>query len=130
MDYGQGFYLTCGTSPENVEACAASRLGRMKALVVAMLLLAVACSDNLGSPPVDHDLSLGIVESVEKVELRSPILASVDGDKAEPDPRFGHYIVVQLDDGRTVILVYTGVRRFQAGQRVRVHVNDVGPFMM
>ncbi len=102
----------------------------MKALVVAALLLVAACSDSLGSFPADRDLSPGIVESVERVELGSPIQASRDADSDEPDQRFGNQIVVRLDDGGTVILVYTGARRFQAGQRVRVHVSDLGAFIM
>ena len=116
MGDAQGFHLT--------------RIGSMAALVVAELLLVAACSDSLGSLPADRGLSPGIVESVERVELGSPIQASRDADKEEPDQRFGNQIVVRLDDGRTVILVYTGVRRFQAGQRVRVHVSDRAAFVL
>src|SRR2546422_764674 len=34
------------------------------------------------------------------------------------------------DGGRTVYLVYTGPRQFQAGQPVRVHVSDGGVFIL
>ncbi len=100
-----------------------------RALAVAALLLVAACSDSSGSPPAEHNLWPGIVERVEQVELASPIHAS-DSGRDEPDPRLANKIAVRLDDGRTVVLLYTGARRFQAGQRVRVHVSDLGAFMM
>ena len=33
-------------------------------------------------------------------------------------------------NGRTVYLVYTGPRQFQAGEPVRVHVSDAGVFIL
>ncbi len=102
----------------------------MKAFLIATLLLVAACSDGLGPSQAERDLSLGIVESVEQVELGNPLGADTDGDEDDQDARFASQIVVRLDDGRSVILVYTGVRRFQAGQQVRVHVSDRGAFMM
>jgi hypothetical protein len=102
----------------------------MKALVITALLLVVACSDGPGSPPADDDLSPGIVERVAQIELGSPVRGNADSETDDPEPRFGKQIVVRLDDGRTVILVYTGARRFQAGQRVRVHVSDLSAFSM
>ncbi len=103
----------------------------MKSFLIATLLLVVtACSDRLGSPPAIRDLSPGVVESVEPVELGNPAPADPDDGDDDAEPRFGDQIVVRLEDGRTVILAYTGERRFQAGQRVRVHVSDLGVFLL
>src|SRR6266849_1681527 len=99
----------------------------MKSCLIATLLLVVtACSDGLGLPPAVNELSPGVVESVEPVELGNPAPANPDDGVDDAEPRFGDQVVVRLEDGRTVILVHTGERRFQAGQRVRVHVSDLG----
>ena len=119
-----------GTAPETEKACGAITICRMKAFLIATLLLVTACSDGLDSSPAVHDLSPGIVESVEQVELGTPAPADPDVGDDYAEPRFGDQIVVRLEDGRAVILVYTGERHFQAGQRVRVHVSDLGVFLL
>jgi len=101
----------------------------MKAFLVAALLLLAACSDWPG-PHAERDLSPGLIESVEQVELGVPPEVDPGRDEDDADTQLGSQLVVRLDDGRTVILVYTGARSFAAGQRVRVHVSDLGAFVM
>src|SRR5260370_37692980 len=102
----------------------------MKSFLVAALLLVTACSNGPGSPAAVHELSPGVVESVKPVELGNPAPSDPDDGDDDAEPRFGDQIVVRLEDGRTVILAYTGERRFQAGQRGRVHVSDLAVFLL
>jgi hypothetical protein len=39
-------------------------------------------------------------------------------------------VVVRLDDGSEVTLLYAGPRRIQAGERVRVYVGEGGSFLL
>jgi len=95
----------------------------MKILLAAAVLSLAACSGG--------NLSSGIVERAQQVELDSsapnPDLAK---DEDDGDARYGTQLVVRLDDGRTVSLTYSGVRRFEPGQPVRVHVSGSGAFVM
>jgi hypothetical protein len=40
------------------------------------------------------------------------------------------HVVVRLDDGSEVTLLYAGPRRIQAGERVRVYVGQGGSFLL
>jgi hypothetical protein len=81
------------------------------------------------SPGALNQLSPGTIESVAPVELGDPA-APADGGNDDADPSYGDRVVVRLDDGRTVYLVYTGPRHFEAGQPVRVHVGDSAVFIL
>jgi hypothetical protein len=95
----------------------------MKILLAALALSLAACSGS--------NLSSGIVEQAQQVELDStPPNADPEKDEDDADARYATQLVVRLDDGRTVTLTYSGVRRFEAGQPVRVHVSETGAFVM
>jgi hypothetical protein len=101
----------------------------MKHLLLAALLLFAACTD-IGRTPQRFDgVMPGTIENVEPVELPDPAAQPDDGDD-EGTPEYGDRVVVRLDDGRTVYLVYTGPRRFHTGQVVRVRVTDSSVFIV
>ncbi len=102
----------------------------MKYFLIAVSLLLAACSDSLRSPGALEQLSPGVIESVAPVELGNPAPAQPDKGDDDADPSYGDRVVVRLDDGRTVYLVYSGPRQFRAGEPVRVHVSDVGVFIL
>jgi hypothetical protein len=107
----------------------------MKALLAsaATALLLAACSGGPGRTPDAGKVSSGIVERAQPVELISPAEADADKDVYEDGldaPRFATQLEVRLDDGRIVILTYSGPRRFEAGQRVRVHVDEKAAFVV
>ncbi len=103
-------------------------------LIVAVLELSLAaCSGGPGRTPANGEVSQGVVERAQEVELISPAEAAADKDVYEDGqdaPRFATQLEVRLDDGRTVILTYSGPRRFEAGQRVRVHVDEKAAFVV
>ena len=101
----------------------------MKHLLIAALLLLAACTDlRRGTQHLDGVMP-GTIENVQPVELPDPAAQPDDGDD-EGTPEYGDRVVVRLKDGRTVYLVYTGPRRFHAGQAVRVHVSDSSIFIV
>ena len=101
----------------------------MKHLLIAVLLLLAACSDvRRATQPLDGVMP-GTIENVQPVELPDPAAQPDHGDD-EGTPDYGDRVVVRLKDGRTVYLVYTGPRRFHAGQAVRVHVSDSSIFIV
>jgi len=102
---------------------------RMKHLLIATLLLVAACTDfRRAAQPFDGVMP-GTIENVEPVELPDPAAEPDNGDD-DGTPEHGDRVVVRLKDGRTVYLVYTGPRRFHAGQAVRVHVSDSSVFIV
>ena len=101
---------------------------RMRNLLLAASLFLAACTQAAG-PGTLNSLSPGVIEDVQPVELGNPA-APADQPKDDAAPAYGDRVVVRLDDGRTVYLVYTGPRKFVAGQPVRVHVGDAGAFIL
>lgn len=102
---------------------------RMKHLLIAALLLLAACTDfRRVALPFDGVIP-GTIEDVEPVELPDPAAQPDNGDD-DGMPGHGDRVVVRLKDGRTVYLVYTGPRRFHAGQGVRVRVTDSSIFIV
>ncbi len=102
----------------------------MKTFLIAVVLALTLAACSLRGT-ADDELTSGIVERAQQVELLSP--AEVDPENGEEDlddARFATQLEVQLDDGRIVILTYSGPRHFQAGQRVRVHVDDKAAFVV
>jgi hypothetical protein len=105
---------------------------RMKHFLIAALLLLAACTNARHSPPgALQGISPGTIESVEPVELRDPAPAQPeDGGDDDAAPEYGDRLIVRLNDGRTVYLVYTGPRHFHNGQVVRVHVSNSSIFIV
>ena len=101
---------------------------RMKYFLIAVSLFLAACTQT-HAPGALNQLTPGVIEDVQPVELGDPA-APADEPKDDAEPSYGDRVVVRLDDGRTVYLVYTGPRQFQAGQPVRVHVSDAGVFIL
>ena len=101
---------------------------RMKYFLIAVSLFLAACTQT-HAPGALNQLTPGVIENVQPVELGDPA-APVDEPNDDAQPSYGDRIIVRLDDGRTVYLVYTGPRQFQAGQPVRVHVSDAGVFIL
>ena len=100
----------------------------MKNFLLAASLLLAACSQT-HAPGALNQLSPGVIENVEPVELGNPA-APADEPADDAEPAYGDRVVVRLDDGRTVYLIYTGPRRFEPGQPVRVRVGDAGVFIL
>ena len=100
----------------------------MKYFLLAVSLFLAACTQT-HAPGALNQLTPGVIEDVRPVELGDPA-APVDEPRDDAEPTYGDRVVVRLDDGRTVYLVYTGPRQFQAGQPVRVHVSDAGVFIL
>ena len=103
---------------------------RMKYLLFAVIVLLSACSELRRSPAELQHVSPGTIESVEPVELGDPAPATPEDGDDDAAPQFGDRLAVRLNDGRTVYLVYTGPRRFRAGQVVRVHLSDSAIFVL
>ncbi|MEA3193759.1 MAG: hypothetical protein QOD26_2092 [Betaproteobacteria bacterium] len=101
-------------------------------LIVAVLELSLAaCSGGPGRTPADGEVSSGVVERAQQVELLSPAETDrQDGEEDLDDARFATQLVVRLNDGRTVTIVYSGPRHFEAGQRVRVHADEKAAFVL
>ena len=102
---------------------------RMKYFLIAVSLFLAACSASQQSPAALQQVSPGTIESIEPVELGNPAAPADDGED-DAEPTFGDRLVVRLEDGRTVFLVYTGPRHFHAGQVVRVHLSDSAIFIL
>jgi hypothetical protein len=105
-------------------------MAQMKFLAIAAALSLAACYSDVGAPHADPELSSGVVETVQQVPLGSPPDPEAEKDEDDLQARIATQLVVRLDDGRTVILAYTGERRFEEGQRVRVHLNERGAFVL
>ena len=104
---------------------------RMKHLLFASLLFLAACTNGPRAPHTLEGLVPGTIENVAPVELRAPPAEqSEDDDGDDPAPEFGDRLIVRLNDGRTVYLVYNGPRHFHAGQVVRVRVTDSSIFIV
>ena len=88
----------------------------------------VACSGPRASH-TSQGLAPGIVESVEPIDLSNPAAPADDGDD-DPEPVPGDRLVVQLDDGRTIYMIYNGPRHFEAGEPVRVRIDDATVFIL
>ena len=104
---------------------------RMKHLFIAALLLLAACTDLGRGSRTLQQLTPGTIEDVEPVELRDP--APADGEDVEDNdeaPQYGDRLIVRLNDGRTIYMVYTGPRHFHSGQVVRVHLSDNAIFVL
>jgi hypothetical protein len=97
----------------------------MKYFLIAGVLLAAACSDMRSAPGALQELSPGTIESVQPVDA-----APSEPERYEAEPASGEQLVVRLNDGRTVYLVYSGPRQFRAGQAVRVHLSDSSIFLL
>jgi hypothetical protein len=97
----------------------------MRHLRIALLLLIAACT----APQPFDGVMPGTIENVEPFELPHPAAQPDEGDDDGP-PQYGDRVVVRLNDGRTVYLVYTGPRRLHAGQAVRVRVSDSSIFIV
>jgi hypothetical protein len=68
---------------------------------------------------------LGIVESVREVQLADPSgFPGVFEHALKPPTADG--VLVRLDDGRAIRVVHTGIRLFEAGQRVHVVPDSKG----
>ena len=102
----------------------------MRALLIAALLLLGACSGGLAPGQAAQNLLPGVVESVAQVEPDSAPEPDPQRDQDDLAAPSGTELVVRLDDGRTVVLSYTGPRNFAAGQRVRVHLDERSAFVM
>jgi len=102
----------------------------MRALLIAALLLLGACSGGLGPGQAAQNLLPGVVESVAQLEPDSAPEPDPQRDQDDLAAPSGTELVVRLDDGRTVMLTYSGPRRFEAGQRVRVHLDERSAFVM
>jgi len=63
-------------------------------------------------------------------ELGGSWRPSPDEGNDEAEPSYGDRLVVRLQDGRTVFLVYTGPRHFHAGRWCRMHVTDSAIFIL
>jgi hypothetical protein len=100
----------------------------MKYLLLAVSLLLAACTQT-HAPGALNQLSPGVIEDVQPVELGDPAPPEDEPDD-DAEPTYGDRLVVRLDDGRTVYLVYTGPRHFEAGEAVRVHLSDAGVFVL
>lgn len=100
----------------------------MKTFLLAASLLLAACTQT-NAPGELHRLLPGVIENVQPVELGNPA-APADAPSDDAEPAYGDRLVVRLDDGRTVYLIYTGPRRFEPGQPVRVRVSDAGVFIL
>jgi hypothetical protein len=108
---------------------------RMKSALLAVLvsLMLAACSDSLRSPDRSRGaVAPGTIEQVDPVELRSLSVPDEDELSSADDPerRYGDRLVVRLDDGRHVYLIYTGPRQFLPGQSVYVRVGKSGAFIL
>jgi len=101
----------------------------MKSLAISLLLLTlVACSGPRASR-TDQGLSPGVIESVQPIDLSNPAAPPEDGDD-DPDPMPADSLVVRLDDGRTIYMTYTGPRRFEPGEAVRVRIDAATVFIL
>ena len=102
------------------------------ALAAAVLCLLAACSNPASSPSTA--LTSGVVEHVEPVELRSlsapPDENGRDEDEDDSDRRYGDRVIVRLDDGRSVYVLYTGPRRLHVGEAVRVGLGESSAFIL
>jgi hypothetical protein len=104
---------------------------RMKRFLIAVVLLLAACTGTRHAPHAVDGLVPGTIENIEPVELRAPSAEqSEDDDGDDPAPEYGDRLIVRLNDGRTVYLVYNGPRHFHAGQVVRVRVTDSSIFIV
>ncbi len=75
--------------------------------------------------PQEFDFSeLGTVESVRQVELVRAPLTDVFEHAVRTDT--GAQLLIRLDSGRGIMLVESGMQRFEAGQRVRVVAGSTG----
>jgi hypothetical protein len=101
----------------------------MKYLLIAAVLFLAACSASQRSASALPQVSPATIESVEPAELGDPATSPDEGND-EAQPSYGDRLVVRLQDGRTVFLVYTGPRHFHAGQVVRMHVTDSAIFIL
>jgi hypothetical protein len=90
----------------------------MRALFVIALLL------GLSSAQAQQSLVPGVVESVQQVEPDGPGDVDPKKDPEDLDPPLRTQLVVRLKDGRTLFVTYGGKRQFEAGERVRVHIDD------
>ena len=84
--------------------------------VVIAALLAVAGS---GIGYADPAPARGIVESVREVQLADPVGFHGAFEHAFKAPTADE-LLVRLDDGQAISVVHTGLRIFEAGQRVHV----------
>ena len=98
---------------------------RMKYFLIAVSLFLAACSASQQSPAALQQVSPGTIESIEPVELGNPAAPADDGED-DAEPTFGDRLVVRLEDGRTVFLVYTGPRHFHAGQALLAAASTPG----
>lgn len=101
----------------------------MKYFLIAISLVLAACSQ-VREPSELQQLSPGTIESVEPVELADPMAPPAEERNDDAEPSYADRVVVRLNDGRTVYLVYTGPRHFHTGQVVRMHVSDSSIFIL
>ena len=71
-----------------------------------------------------------MVESVQQVEPDSPSDLDPKRDPEELEPPLRTQLVVRLKDGRTLFVTYGGKRQFEAGEHVRVHIDDNSAFVL
>jgi hypothetical protein len=106
----------------------------MKTFLIALLLVFVAaCSYPTQSRVRPQPLTSGVIESVEPVETANPAAPApeeTEDDDEDASALYGERVIVRLDDGRFVYVLYTGPRQFHAGQPVRVGVGEWGAFIL
>ena len=88
----------------------------IRSVVITALLAATGSGIGYAdaSPP-----ARGIVESVREVQLADPFAFPGVFEHAFKPPTADE-LLVRLDDGRAITVVHTGMRIFEAGQRVHV----------
>ena len=89
--------------------------GPIRLIVIAALLAATAPGVGYADPASAR----GIVESVHEVQLADPAGFHGAFEHAYKPPTADE-LLVRLDDGRAISVVHTGMRIFEAGQRVQV----------
>ena len=98
----------------------------MRKLALALALAGAFCAARAAdyAPPEFDFNELGTVESVRQVPAVEP-LRDVFEHAVRPDT--ADELVIRIDDGRAVVLRQDEMRRFSAGQRVRLVSSTDGP---
>lgn len=88
----------------------------IRSIVIAALLAATGSGIGYASP---FPPARGVVESVREVQLADPFGFPGVFELAFK-PQTADELLVRLDDGQAISVVHTGMRIFEAGQRVQV----------
>ena len=133
----QGLFSSSSSSPSRVlDAGGAGSIRAARLALAALLLAAAAAAGAAPYAPRDFDFGdaasvdaavCGVVETVREVQLQAAPAALADVFEHAVNTRTADELRVRLDDGRLVVVVLDGARRFRPGARVRLLHGQIFP---